>query len=273
MREVPPVPVTGGVFAFLGGSLEDLKEIKPEELILTYLDGAPGETFDFVRVMPDGKRAKTKVRLQYQRAEHSMSALKAAQDHAKERGELEGYGDIYRESQAYELLRLALRHPEKSALPDGTQHYPPLFTDTRQVRLSFTESEIAVLLNCYQIVKSKYSALESLDEQDAEVLIAKLSDPLRGPFFLSQLDSLHWPGCILLLAGIVRDLYQAAGLQLPSLDSSSGSTQETSTAATGSSGEQPSASSTQDPTTEIGPGALLTKEQAREIVNRRQKKT
>jgi len=241
-----------------------MKEIKPEDLIRTLLDGAPSKVFDFTKVLPSGERATTKIRVQVLRAAENITALKDSQDYAKDTGERDGYNDIYREAQAHEVLTRCLRHVDKSQRPDGSEHYPPLFTDSRQLRASFNELELAALLNCYQITKSEFGSLEALDEHDAETWIARLSDPLRGPFFLSQLDSLHWPGLIVLLAGIARDLCQSVGHPLPSLDDTSDSSLTSSTADTGSLQSPPTASSTDgEPVTDIGPDKILTREEAR----------
>jgi hypothetical protein len=247
-----------------------MKEIKADELIQTLLDGAPTKEFDFVKVQADGQRVTTKIRMRYLRAEETIQAIKAAQQYAKDTGELDGYGDIYREAQAYEILRPALCHPDKRERGDSTSYYPPLFTDTRQLRASFNEGDIATLLNCYQITKGLFSTVEGLEESDSETWIARLSDPLRGPFYLSQLDSLHWPACIFMLAKAARDLYQSAGLPLPSLDGSSESDHKSSTGLTGSSGERPSASST-EPDVKLGPDKILSADEAREIIAERKK--
>jgi len=247
-----------------------MKQIKPEETIATLLDGAPGEDFDFTRVLPSGERTNTRYRLQVLRVEENHHALRDSQKYAKEIGELEGYGDIYREQQAVEIILRSLRHPEKRERGDGTAYYPQVFTDARQVRMSFNETELAVLLNAYQITKAKHGALEGLDQHDAETWIARLSDPLRGPFFQSQLDSLHWPALIALLAAVSRDLYLEAGRTLPSLDDSSESAPASFAAATGPSGEPPSASSTASDVT-VGPEKILTAEEARAIVEERKK--
>ncbi len=248
-----------------------LREIKAEELILTLLDGAPTKLWKFTKILPSGERVLTTVRLRVLRVEENLQALQSAQEVAKEKGELGGYGDIYKEAQCYEVLQRALCLEEKRTRPDGTSYYPPVFTDSRQLRMSFNESEIAVLLNCYDVTKAEFSALEGLEEREAELWIARLSDPLQGPFFLSQLDSRHWPACIVLLAGIARDLYQRAGLPLPSLEPTSESDPESSTVATGSSASQPSASSTDDEEVTVTPGELLTKEQARALAKKRKK--
>ncbi len=249
-----------------------MEVIKAEDLILTLLDGAPTKIWNFTKILPSGERATVPVRLRVLRAEENMQALKSAQDVAHAMGELGGYGDIYKEAQCYEVLQRALCHIDKRKRADGTEYYPPVFTDSRQLRSSFNESEIAVLLNCYDVTKAEFSALEGLEEREAEMWIARLSDPLQGPFFLSQLDSRHWPACIALLAGIARDLYLRAGLPLPSLQPTSESNPESSTVATGSSTSQPSASSTDEEEATVTPGELLTKEQARALAKKRKKK-
>jgi hypothetical protein len=249
-----------------------MREIKPEELIQTLLDGAPGEDFEFIKTLPSGERVKTRYRLQVLRVDENHQALRAAQEYAKTLGEHKDYGDLYREAQAVELLAIAMRHTEKRDRPDGTSYYPRVFVTSKQLRDSFNESEMSVLLNCYQIAKSKHSSSQGLEEEEAETWIARLSDPLQGPFHLSQLDSLHWPGCILLLAGIARDLCQAAGVPLSISQATLESDQPSSPTDTGSSTGQPSASSIQDPTTELGPAFILTKEQAREILEKRKRK-
>lgn len=269
--EAPPPGNGAGAFSPFW-SLQ-LREIKAEELVLTLLDGAPTKVWQFTKILPSGERAKTQIRLRVLRVEENLQALQAAQEVAKEKGELGGYGDIYKEAQCYEVLQRSLCHVAKRTRPDGTEYYPPVFTESRQLRASFNESEIAVLLNCYDITKAEYSALEGLEEREAEMWIARLSDPLQGPFFLSQLDSRHWPACISLLAGVARDLYQRAGLQLPSLLLTSASVPESSTEDTGSSSSQPSASSTGDEEeVVVTPGELLTKEQARAMAKKTRKK-
>jgi hypothetical protein len=250
-----------------------LREIKAEDLILTLLDGAPTKVWNFTKILPSGERVLTKVRLRVLRVEENLEAIRDAQTLAKEKGELGGYGDIYKEAQAYEVLQRALCHVEKRRRPDQSEYYPPLFTDSRQLRSSFNESEIAVLLNAYEATKAEYSALEGLEEREAEMWIARLSDPLQGPFHLSQLDSRHWPGCILLLAGMCRDLYQQAGLRLPSLEPTSESVPESSTMDTGSSTEQPSASSTDAEPVAVQAGELLTRDQARALAKKNRKQT
>lgn len=253
--------------------MSEIREIKPEELILTLLDGAPTEVWRFEKVIANGERVFSNIRVKVLRKEENLEALRDAQQTAKDKGELGGYGDIYKEAQADEILTRALCHIEKRRRPDGTEYYPRLFTDARQLRMSFNESELFTLLNAYEVTKAKFSALEGLEEKEAEMWAARFSDPLQGPFFLSQLDSRHWPACIYMLAGMVRDLSPLAGHPLPSLESTSSSTPESSTEATGSSTSQPSASSTGDEEVTVKPGELLTRDQARALGKKTRKKT
>ena len=244
----------------------------PDELVSSLLDGAPGEVFDFIKTKADGTRVVVPIRVELLRIEQNHEAIQASQEYAKGR-ELGGYGDIYREAQAIEVVTRALRHVNKLTRADGTEFYPRRFTDSRQVRASFTEPELAVLLNCYQIVKSKHGALNGIEEGvDAESWIAKLGDPLRGPFFLSQLDSLHWPAMILLLAGVARDLLEASGYQLPNSQDISESAQSNSTLDTGDSSTQHSASLKADPDVTVGPEKILSADEAREILRKRRTK-
>lgn len=247
----------------------EAKQVDASALVRKLIEGAPSEEFDFVHWDPEGRKQTSRIRVQLLRVEENLQAIHDAQQTAKELGEVGTYGDIYKESQAVELIQRALRQTTKVTSPDGTAYYPCVFTDSRQVRASLTEPAMAVILNCYEIVKAKFGAIESLEEKDAEAWIARLSDPLRGPFFLSQLDSRHWPGLIFLLAGMARSLYESLSLPLPSLDGTSDSQDESSTADTGSSGEQPSASSTADPDLAVPVGKVLTRDEARELVAKR----
>lgn len=248
--------------------MSEVEEVDASVLVGKLLDGAPGDEFTIRHWTPEGREVKLRLRLQLQRTEENQQAILAAQQSAQERGELKGYGDIYRESQAVELLQRAIRRPEKHERPDGTSFYPHLFTDAYQLRQSLTESTMGVLLNCYEIVKAKYGAIESLEERDAETWIARMSDPLRGPFFLSQLDSRHWPGLISLLAGIARDLCQELGRPLPNSDGIWESDQESSTSDTGDSSKPPSVSSTADPDLEVPTDHIVTRDEAREIASK-----
>lgn len=249
---------------------------KPQKLdasamISTLLEGGPSLPWTLKKKRADGTVVEVPYRMQVLRAEENMSALKDSQDTAKGRGEVQGYGDIYKEAQAHEVLRRAIRHPEKREREDGTSYYPPVFVETRQLRESLTELEMASLLNAYEITKSTFAVVEGLEGHDTESWIARLSDPLRGRFFLSQLDSAHWPGLILLLARLCADLYQDLGRPLPSLEPSSESDPESSTNSTTSSGEQPSASTTgsDGKPIEVGADKLLTADGARELLAKR----
>lgn len=244
-------------------------------MISTLLEGGPSLPWKLQKKRADGTVLEIPYRMQVLRAEENLSALKDAQETAKTFGEVQGYGDIYKEAQAHEVLRRAIRHPEKRERNDGSGYYPPVFVETSQLRASFTELEMAALLNAYQVTKSTFAVVEGLADRDAESWIARLSDPLKGPFYLSQLDSAHWPSLILLLAKLTAGLFREVGHELPSSEPSSGSGPENSTTSIGSSGPPPSAASTgsDGATVEVPGDKLLTMDDARDIVARRKSDT
>lgn len=244
--------------------MSETKTLTPADLVLSVLSGSLTKEWDFTKTLSDGSRATVRYRMQVLRAEENISALRSAQKFAKDMEET-SYGDIYKEAQAYEVLQRAMRHSEPMDRGDGTSFYPTVFTSGQHLRASLTETEVAALLNAYTITKAEFGNIEEINEVDGETWIARLSDPLRGPFFLSQCDSLHWPSLVWLLAGICRDLYAELGRELPSLQPSSGSGPESSTGSTGFSGESASASSTDGKFT-VTSETLLTAEEAAELI-------
>jgi hypothetical protein len=246
-----------------------VRKIDPNDILATLLKGQPGMDWDLEKALPNGERVSMPYRMQLLSTEDSLQALKDAQATAKERGEVEGYGDIYKESQAHELLIRAMRHRDLRELSDGTSYYPPIFVEAWQLRKALTELEMAALLNAYEITKSTFAVVEGLEAHDAESWIARLSDPLRGPFALAALDSLHWRPCILMLAQVARRLLEESGQKLPSLDSSSESDPDSSTSSTGSSGPPPSASSTGPDAVQVPGDRLISKDEAAAILKQR----
>lgn len=206
-----------------------------DELVLGLLKGVPSELFKFKKVQPDGSVKDYDIRVKLLRLEQNHQVLKAAQEYAKQQGEAPGsYGDIYREAQAVEMLTLALCRTERQELPDATFHYPPLFTDPKQLRASFTAPEMAQCLNMYELVKAKYGAIERFSEDELALWRDRLADQMRGPFFLSLLDSTHWPQLIFALAQEARDLRLALELPLSTSPDTSESDQRSSASSTGS---------------------------------------
>lgn len=248
--------------------MPELRRLKPEEVILSLFDLGPGKDWDLEKILPSGERVIVPYRLQVLRVAENFAAIKNAQDTAKEQGELKEYGDIYREAQAHEILQRAIRQREKRTREDGTEYYPFVFVDTNQLRASLNEMEMAALLNAYEITKSEFSVVKGLNDSDAESWIARLSDPLRGPFHLSQLDSLHWPALCLLLAKVCKSLYEESGHELPTWPPTSESAPETSTNSTGSSQTPPTASSTESDVKVPG-DRLISKAEADEILRKR----
>jgi hypothetical protein len=247
---------------------EPTKTLSPDAIVKTLLDGAPGMDWELQKTLPDGTKATIPYRMQVLRVDENIDALQSAQSFAKGK-DLEGYGDVYRESQAHELLVRAIRHREKRDRSDNTSYYPPVFVETSQLRQSLNEMDMAALLNAYEITKSFFGVVDGIEEHSAEEWIARLSDPLRGPFRLSQLDSQHWPGLILLLAQIARDLYQELGRELPSLEPSSASDSESSTSSTTSSGEPPVASATGSDLPDVTGERQLSRDEAAALVKKR----
>lgn len=227
--------------------------------------------WELEKVLPDGTRAIVPYRMQVLRAAENVQALKCAQDTAKNIGELKEYGDIYKECQAHEVLFRAIRHREKRE-QNGVSYYPQVFTSTDQLRASLTEMEMAALLNAYEITRNEFGTVDGLEAHDAESWIARLSDPLKGPFFLSQLDSRHWPGLCLLLARECARNYEELGRALPSLQPTSESDPLSSTSSTGSSPTPPTASSTQvDPPITVPGDRLISKTEAQAIHDARKR--
>jgi hypothetical protein len=205
------------------------------ELVLGLLKGVPSELFQFKKVQPDGAVKDYPVRVKLLRLEQNHQVLRDAQAYAKRQGEAAGsYGDLYHEAQSVEMLTLALARTEEITLQDGTRFYPPIFTDSAQLRASFTAPEMAQCLNMYEIVKAKYGAIEDFTEDELSIWRERLADPLRAGFFLHQLDSAHWPQLMCALAREARDLRSQLGLQQSTSLDSSESDPMSSTGTTGS---------------------------------------
>jgi len=230
---------------------------------------APSEEFSLFRIQEDGSRLEYKLRVRLMRPEENFAILADAQAFAKRLKETPtDYGDIYREAQAVELLTRALCHPEVQERTDGTKHYRPLFVTSQQLRESFTENEMAVCLNMYEVTKAKYSPVEQFDADQIDVWAARLSDAALGPFFLSQLDSEAWPELLMSLARVVRQQSEKLGLQLPSLLGTSESDPPNSDPGTGGSTESATVSWNADEQTPIPSEHSLTKQEAAKEVER-----
>jgi hypothetical protein len=252
-------------FRFCPG--EQMQEFDPSELIQTLLDSAPGDEFWFER---GGKRGK--VRVQLLRIDEDHQVLAEAQKYAKDMGETpKEYGDLYRNAQAVGLVARCLRHTQKRQRADGTEYYPPLFVDEKTLRQSFTEAEIAQVLNMYELVKAKFGAVKHFSEEDLEAWAARLGDTLRGAYFLPLLDSSQWPELILSLAQQVCALRESLGRPLPSWQDTFESTRESSDTGTGSFSELPSAASS-DQSVELPTDKLLDKASAAKLAKKILKK-
>lgn len=203
----------------MAGKLDGLGD--PAELVMGIMTSAPSDKFVFKKVQEDGTIKDYPIRVKLMRLEQDLMILREAQAYAKAQGEVpESYGDIYRNAQAVELLTLALCRTEEDTRGDGTRYYPPIFTDSRQLRASFTAPEMAQCLNMYELVKAKYGAVETFSEDEYGQWRDRLAEPMRGPLFLSLLDSAHWPTLMYSLAREAKQLREDLGLESStSLDS------------------------------------------------------
>ena len=195
----------------MAGKLDGLGD--PAELVMGLLSSAPSDRFVFKKVQEDGTIKDFAIRIKLMRLEEDTMILRDAQAYAKANGEApESYGDIYRNAQAAELLTRAVCHTEERVRADQTRYYPPLFSDSRQLRASFTAPEMAQCLNMYELVKAKYGAIETFSEEEYGRWRERLADQLRSGFFLQLLDSAHWPILMFRLAEEATLLRQQLGL-------------------------------------------------------------
>lgn len=259
--------------------MENGSEFDGSELVQELSAPAPSEPFSLFRVQPDGTRKEYKLRVRMLRSEETIACLKAAQAYAKQNGEISTeYGDIYKESQAAELIAKSLCRPEprtmvegsrSTGMREGVQYYPQLFTSSAQLRASFTENEIAACLNAYEVVKAKYRCTDSFEPAEIDKWAARLSDTLLGPLWLSRLDSAHWPALLMSLASRVTSLSESLGLPLSSSETSSESSPETSGSGTGGSTPSPFVQSNE--LGKLPEDSLLTKAEADELAKKMRK--
>jgi len=245
----------------------------PSEAVQAFLLPAPSEVFRLEWWVAGEKRKPEKqcrdVRIRLLRLDETHRALAAAQRYAKELGEIPGeHRDIYREAQAIEIAWRCMVRVEERERADGTRYYPPIFTNSDQLRQYLTEPQIAQILNCYEIVKAKYGAIEAFSVEEVDTWAARISDPLLGDFFLSVLDSAHWVPLLQCLAQEDRALREEVGRPLPNLAHTSGSDLENSTDATGSFSELPEAHSSESGES-LPQNSLLTRSEALERVKGR----
>lgn len=195
---------------------------------------APSGAFCMTRHTCDGKKVEFRFRISVLRAFEDMECLRDAQRHAKEFGELQGYGDMYREAQAHELIARCLVAAEPFERQDGTMMWHRIFTSGQQVRENLVASEMAQVLNAYEVIKAKYGAIEQMDSATVDEWIAKLADDMDGGSFLSRLDSTVWGALLLLVSQRLAALDPAVQRLLSSSDNTGESDQASSQEPTGS---------------------------------------
>jgi hypothetical protein len=248
-----------------------VEEIAVEDasgLVLELMTPAPSEAFSLFKVQEDGSKKEFRLRMRLLRSEETIACLREAQEYARSKGEVsKEYGDIYKEAQAVALIARALCHPNTRTLPNGTPYYPQLFTSAAQLRASFTENEISVCLNQYEVTKAKYRCMESFSPEDVDKWAARLSDTMLGPLFLGRLDSSHWPALLTCLAQRVQSLSESLGLPLPNSRDSSESPPSSSGDGTG--GSMPSPHVVTSAGEKLPEDSLLSKDEADAIVKAR----
>jgi hypothetical protein len=247
---------------------EQEKERVPGSLVRSFLEPTPSLPFVLKRRQEDGSVKDYPFRCLCLRPAHTIDVLTASQAYAKDK-ELQGYGDIYRESQAHEAIQRAICQPEPIQKEEGGPvRYRPMFTSADQVRMSLTEAECARLIDCITLTKEHFNVTRDTTPEDVEKMVNALADELAGPFFLSQLDSADWPSLIYELARLVSKQWKETGRTHSSSHSSSASDPLSLESGTTGFSTLPDAQSTGD-----GPKLSLetqhfplTREQAREMV-------
>jgi hypothetical protein len=252
--------------------MEQVKKegIDGSDLVASFLtELAPSEPFTLVRIAADGTRIEKPLRVRVLSKTQELDALKVAQQTAKEFGEdSKSYGDIYREAQAVEIVWRALVRSDLYQPQQGSPYYPSLFASSKQLRDVFNNADIVQCLNAYEIVKAKYSSVQSFEPEEILQWAERLSEPLLGPFSLSHLDAQHWPALLTALAVEVMALRVSLGLPRPSSLTSSGSEPTNSESGTIGSTSSPSASLSDSQGNLIPEPSLLTSEAAREVAKK-----
>jgi hypothetical protein len=150
---------------------------------------APSEAFVLVKSRPGEPPKEFRFRVALLRGFEEAEVLLAAQKYARDLGELQGYLDIYREAQAHELVARCLVADEPYDRPDGTSTFHRVFTSGQQVRENLVNSEVAQIINAYEVIKQKFSCMTLLAGDNLDDWIRQIGDELMGPSFLSRVDS------------------------------------------------------------------------------------
>lgn len=197
---------------------EQEKERAPS-LVRSFLEPSPTCEFVLKRKQEDGSVVDFPLRCRLLRSDQLIDAIEAAQKFAAKR-ETKGYGDIYREAQAYEVIQRAICRPEPTIVGDRKE-YRPMFVSSDQVRQSLDEIECARMLDFIQITKQYYRTENIIEPEDVEKMVEALADEMAGPYFLSHTDSADWPVIIYELSKMVVQLWSRLGMTPSSLDSTS----------------------------------------------------
>lgn len=247
----------------------------PPSIVRDLFDPSPSLRFEIKRKHEDGSVEVFPFRCRLLRVEQVHEALQAAQQYAKGK-ELPGYGDLYKEAQAIEILWRSMCEPElveKERDGRKIRYLRPRFATPQQLRESLDESECAQAISCYEATKAYYRTTNILTDEDVEKYIDALADELTGPYFLGQLDSADWPHLIWSLARLAQS-WRPPNIPTPS-NSPNSSESNPSNSASGTTGfsELPAAQSSgneNEPNIELPTDRILSREEAREIVKKAQ---
>lgn len=169
-------------------------------LVRSLMDPSPTLLFNMERKgAEEGDFEDHPFRVRVLRAIQNIDVLSASQRVAKEKKELEGYTDIYKEAQASELVARAMLKPDPVENGDGTVTFEPYFVGGDQVRASLDEAEIAQIVDCYLLTVAHFD-LDPLTEEDVEEMLEGLANEMTQTFFLKRVSSREWPALIYLLA-------------------------------------------------------------------------
>jgi hypothetical protein len=252
--------------------MSQVEQTDKPSLVRSLMQQSPTLGFLMRRRQADGSIVDFPFRVQLLRSVSTTDILADAQKYAKARKEIPGYTDIYKEAQAVALVQACMCH---DTLNEAGTRYLPYFVSSQQVRESLDETEIAQVVNCYEITKS-YFGFGDVDEETVEALIDNLADEFQGPFFLSQFASEDWPRIIYFLARLAQSWRPETPPTSSHSPDTSESNPENSPSGTGGFSELPVVRSSEDSSSSgsLSPPTdrLLTRQEAREVVKKANEK-
>src|SRR5690606_15325164 len=139
----------------------------PPSIVRDLFDPSPSLRFELKRKKEDGSVEVLPFRCRLLRVEQIHEAIIAAQKYAKGK-ELDGYGDVYREAQACEILQRTICEVDLGEREENgrlKRWLRPMFTSTEQLRMSLDEAECAQMLNCYELTKAHFRVTDDVEPE------------------------------------------------------------------------------------------------------------